>query len=131
MATNRRIRRKRHRAALPDVLYGVSVSYVWRMRLYEAGCGVELVVNERTLDDVPAYVLDSVRRHGLEYRAAWVPYGWTSGWEGYENCLMFRVAAAEFPNVAAFSANNPETIYPPDHPLRDSVEVVWPGAPAD
>jgi hypothetical protein len=119
VATNRRIRRKRHRAALADVLYGISVSYVWRMRLYEAGCGVELAVNARTLDDVPAWLLGMVRRHRLEYRAAWVPDSSTSGWEGYEGYLMFRVAAAEFPNVATFSANNPETIYPPGHPLRE------------
>jgi hypothetical protein len=117
MATNRRIRRKRHRAALAEILYAISVSYVWRMRLYEAGRGVELVLNARTLDDVPAAVLDTFRRHGLEYRAAWVPQSWTSGWEGYEHCLMFRVAAAEFPGIVAFSANNPDTIYPPGHPL--------------
>ena len=119
MATNRRIRRKRHRAALADVLYEISVSYVWRMRLYEAGCEVELTVNARTLGDAPAWLLGRFRRQRLEYRAAWVPYSWTSGWEGYEDCLMFRVAAAEFPDVAAFSANNPETIYPPGHPLRE------------
>lgn len=118
MATNRRIRRKRHRAALADVLYAVSVSYVWRTRLYEAGRGVAFVLNARTLDDVPAAVLGRVRRHGLEYWAAWVPHSWTPGWEGYEHCLMFRVAAAEFPGIAAVSANNPDTIYPPGYPLR-------------
>lgn len=118
MATNRRIRRKRHRAALADVLYALSVSYVWRTRLYEAGRGVEFVLNARTLDDAPAAVLGRVRRHRLEYRAAWVPHSWTPGWEGYEHCLMFRVVAAEFPGIAAVSANNPDTIYPPGHPLQ-------------
>lgn len=129
MATNRRIRRKRHRAALADVLYGISVSCVWRTRLYEAGRGVELALNAQTLDDVPACLLGTVRRHRLAYRAAWVPHSWTSGWKGYEDCLMFRVAAAEFPDVAAFSANNPRrSTRPATH--YANLEAVGPGAPA-
>ena len=77
MAINRRIRRKLHRQALTDVLFGASVSYVWRARLYEA----ELLVDTSTLDDVPSSVHDAVRRGHLRYRAARVPHEWTRGWQ--------------------------------------------------
>ena len=111
MATSRRVRRKLHRQCLTDVLYGVSVSYVWRARLYEAGLGVELPVDASSLDDVPVPVRDAVRRWGLRYRAARVPHEWTRGWQGYEAYVMFRLRADEFPDVVGFSANNPATIY--------------------
>ena len=120
MATNRRIRRKLHRQALTDVLFGASVSYVWRARLYEAGVGVELLVDASTLDDVPSSVHDAVRRGHLRYRAARVPHEWTRGWAGYDAYVMFRLRAEEFPDVVGFSANNPATIYgrPRQSPAR-------------
>src|SRR5689334_20429521 len=114
MATARRIRRKQHRLALTDVLAGISLSYPWRARLYEAGVGVEFVVDAHVLDaDVPLAVRRAVARQRLRYRAAWVPHAWTSGFEEYADpeYVMFRVAAIEFPEVVAYSANSRATIY--------------------
>ena len=119
MATRRRVRRKLHRRSLIDVLFGLSTSYVWRARIYEAGLGAELLVDGSTLDDLPAPVLAAVRRGRLRYRAAWVPHAWTRGWQGYEDQIMFRLRAEEFPEVEAFSANNPEAIYGQPQRMRD------------
>jgi len=111
MATSRRIRRKLHRQVLTDVLFGVSVAYVWRARLYDACVGADLLVDASTLDDVPSSVHDAVRRGHFRYRAARVPHEWTHGWQGYEAYVMSRLRAEEFPDVVGFSANNPATIY--------------------
>ena len=119
MATNRRIRRKLHRQALTDVLFGASVSYVWRARLYEAGVGVELLVDASTLDDVPrasttpcAADTSDTEPHGC--------HEWTRGWQAMTRTVMFRLRAEEFPDVVGFSANNPATIYgrPRQSPAR-------------
>lgn len=119
MATSRRVRRKLHRQSLIDVLFGLSISYIWRARIYEAGLGVELLVDSSTLDDLPTAVLAAVRRGRLRYRASWVPHEWTSGWQGYEDQVMFRLRAEEFPELEAFSANNPEAIYGRPSLMRD------------
>jgi hypothetical protein len=111
MATSRRVRRKLHRQSLIDVLYGLSVSYIWRARFHEAGLGVELLVDATTLDDVPPAVNHAVRQGHLRYRAARAPHEWTHGWRGYEGYVMFRLRAEEFPGIVAFSANNPATIH--------------------
>ena len=119
MGQFRRISKKRHRAHLVDVLFAVSTSYVWRARLVEAGMGRELVVDAATLGDVPAELRRAARRWRLRYVAAWIPHEWTRGWRGYEDMYMFRVRAAEFPEVADYSANNPGTIYARPHLLAD------------
>jgi hypothetical protein len=111
VATSRRVRRKLHRQALTDVLYGLRVSYVWRARLYEAGAGVELLVDPSILDDVPPPVQAAVRRGRLRYRTSRVPHEWTRGWGGCEAYVMFRLRAEEFPDIVGFSATNPATIY--------------------
>ena len=111
MGQSRRISKKRHREYLIDVLAGVSLSYVWRARLYEAGIGREFVLTAQTFDDVPTETRALMRRYGLRYRAAWVPHAWTKGWADKADMIMFRVQAAEFPELVEFSANNPATIY--------------------
>lgn len=98
-----------------DVLYGISASYAWRARLYQAGVGTEFVLDARKLDDLPEEVRADVRRYGLRYAAAWVPHEWTRGWAGYEGHIMFRVRPLGFPELAEYSANNPETIYGRPH----------------
>lgn len=114
MASCRRIRRKQHRQALTDVLAAVSLSYPWRARLFEGGLGVEHPVDATSLDgEVPAAVRRAVARRRLRFRAAWVPHAWTRGFEEFPEpeYLMFRVAAVEFPQVVAYSANSRAAIY--------------------
>jgi hypothetical protein len=111
MARNRRISKKLHHRCLDEVLYAISVSHVWRARLYEAGVGREFSIDGEALDDVPPSVARTVKRYALRYVASWVPHTWTRGWEGHEDRIMFRLRAAEFPQIVAFSANNPWTIY--------------------
>jgi hypothetical protein len=108
---SRRISKKRHREFLIDVLAAISLSYVWRARLYEAGIGHEFLLTAETLDDVPPETRALVRRYNLKYRGAWVPHAWTHGWEDTPGMIMFRVQAVAFPELVEFSANNPAAIY--------------------
>ena len=111
MGQSRRISKKRHREYLVDVLAGISLSYVWRARLYEAGMGHEFLLTAETLDDVPPATRAVLRRYNLKDRAAWVPHAWTRGWDETPDMVMFRVQAVEFPALVEFSANNPAAIY--------------------
>jgi len=111
MRRNRRISKKLHTRCLDEVLCAISLSHVWRARLYEAGPGREFAIDSETLDDVSPCVARSMRRYALRYTAAWVPHSWTRGWEGYETRMMFRLRATDFPQIVGFSANNPWTIY--------------------
>jgi hypothetical protein len=111
MGQNRRISKKRHREYLVDVLADISMSHVWRARLYEAGIGQEFLLTGETLDAVPPETRAVLRRYNLKYRAAWVPHAWTRGWDDAPSMIMFRVQAVAFPEVVEFSANNPDAIY--------------------
>ncbi len=51
-----------------------------------------------------------LRRYRLAYTVSTVPHIQTVGWEGYEDCVVFRFQAADFPDLVAYSANNPDSI---------------------
>lgn len=103
-----RIRKKLHKRYLIDVVSDISQSPWWRQRLFAAEVGQQLAIANPTNEEIPAFLQKILRRYRLSYQVAKVPHSQTKGWFGYEDCVMFRFEATEFPTVHDFSANNPK-----------------------
>jgi hypothetical protein len=108
---NRRIRKKLHRRFLCDVVCDASQSSAWRRRLFDEPSAT-LEIGPRHSEGLPARLARAIRRHDLHYTVRVVDGAHAPGWREYadDGCVLFRFEAREFPEVHAFSANNPAVV---------------------
>jgi len=105
----KRLIKKMHKRYLEDIVYEVSVSPVWRKTLYSNNQQV-CVINQHIID-LPEYLKKQVITYQLKYYVSVVSHDEAKGWEDWDATqIYFKFEAAEFPEIQAFSANNPEVI---------------------
>lgn len=108
---NRRIDRKLHRVYLGRGIIDISQVDTWRRRLFEARLLESFLIDHRRCEGLDVYAretVDALRRYNLRYLVARVPAEWTpfevADWHGFE---IFRFQALRYPDIVAYSANNP------------------------
>jgi hypothetical protein len=112
MPMKKRLRKQFHKRYLSDVIYDVSQASFWRKILFEHEEHLPFALTDLALRGTSHFpsTLHLVRRYQLKYQVSKVPHSQTQGRQGYEDCVMFRFQATEFPEIYGFSANNPEVI---------------------
>ena len=109
----RRIKKKLYREHLNDVALDVSQSSAWRRKLFDSDYGVAFRLDYESLDGVPVFQKEELKKHGLAYRVFKVPHVYDRK-HGYDAeldgpCVVaFRFESTEFPQVRTYSWNNPE-----------------------
>ncbi|WP_139996203.1 hypothetical protein [Paenibacillus paridis] len=104
----RRQRKKQHLKHLADIVYEVSVSSMWRARLFQTHLGKKIIIDITSVDGLNDYFEKQLRRKNLKYFVSVVSHSETRGWEDLDSSLIyFKFEAVEFLNLASYSANNP------------------------
>ena len=108
----RRLRKKRHRRYLVDVVSDVSQRSHWRTALFASAEGVTYPIDARHHEALPLRLVHAIRRYGLSYRVCVVARARAAEWGEYAEAgfVLFRFEACEFPEVYAISANNPDVV---------------------
>lgn len=108
---NQRLNRKLHKWFLGLGVIDASQDSGWRRRLFAAPIHELFVIDNRHTDGIPRFVARGVRRYGLSYTVCRVAQSETMftepDWQGY---MFFRFQARQFPDIHAFSANNPDVV---------------------
>lgn len=105
----KRIRKKLHKNYLDDVVDLSELSF-WRKLLFNAEFGEKFSIDSKTTEGIPEEIQKILRRYRLSYYISKVPHEQTAEWRGWEDFVLFKVEAIEFPNVCSVCANNPEII---------------------
>jgi hypothetical protein len=90
----KRIRKKLHKRYIHDVVYEVSVSDVWRERLFKTKYGW---VGRETADQLPPYLARVIHQYNLKYKVLV---------EQEEEVWLFVFQSAEFNDVHEVSWNS-------------------------
>lgn len=82
----------------------------WRKLLFEAEFGEKFAIDSKTMEGIPEELQKLLRRYQLSYYISKVPHEQAIEWRGWEDFVLFKVEASEFPSVGVVCANNPEII---------------------
>lgn len=109
---NKRIRRKVHKKCMFDVIYDISISHLWRKKLFESKEGEKFQVDR--LSSFPEPGLKRLHRilcrYNLKYYVSKVPDQEGPKWDWTEKGFVyFKFQSVEFPEIFDFSSNNPDS----------------------
>lgn len=100
---NRRLRKKNHKKYLEDVTLEVSISKIWRNRLFESDYEEGYLLSIENKNDIPKYLTKIFNMYKLKYVISKVK----SCHEYFdEGLVIFKVNSKEFPNLVRYSGNN-------------------------
>ena len=103
--------RRLHRRYLDLGVIDASQVPAWRCKLFAAPLHREFSIDSNNTVGLSEAVALGIRRHALEYVVSRVPQAETTfdepGWEG---CEFFCFRARRYPDIASYSANNPEVL---------------------
>jgi hypothetical protein len=105
----KRLRKKIHRNYLDEVVELSQLSF-WRKLLFEAKFGEKFAIDSKTTEGIPEELQKLLRRYQLSYYISKVPHEQATEWRGWEDFVLFKVEASEFPSVCSVCANNPEIV---------------------
>jgi hypothetical protein len=95
----RRQRKKQHLKHLADIVYDVSVTSMWRARLFQTRLGKKLIIDKTSVNGFSEYFIKQVRRKNLKYYVSVVPHSEAKGWED-PSLIYYKFEAVEFPELA-------------------------------
>lgn len=100
---NRRLRKKIHKKYLEDVTLEVSMSKIWRNRLFESDYEEGYLLSIENKNDIPQYLAKIFNMYNLKYIVTKVK----SCPEYFdEGLVVFKVNSKDFPNLVRYSGNN-------------------------
>jgi hypothetical protein len=104
----KRLRRKKHKAFLPDVLHDVSVSNTPAQVLVDAS-GQDVLLTAATMQKILPSLARDLARWNLRFAARTVASGFKPGlfFDDSRN-IIFEFRAVEFPKIKNWSGNNPD-----------------------
>lgn len=99
----KRLRKKLHKKYLYDVIYEISVSSYWREKIINLSPVESLVLNKKTVDYVPTYLSNVIRKYSLSYMISRLAHP--------NGQIIFIFMAEAFPDqVYGCSYNNPNVV---------------------
>jgi hypothetical protein len=104
----KRLRRKKHKEFLPDVLHDVSVRNTSAQVLVDAS-GRDVLLTPSTLQTMLPSLARDLARWNLRFAARTIPSGFKPGLffdDGRD--IIFEFRAVEFPKIKNWSGNNPD-----------------------
>lgn len=105
----KRLSKKLHKKFLEDVVYEISLSSLWRKRLFEGGSGNVYLISCANQDELPQYIRYSINRYKLCY-IVFVTDEMLDSSIYYDGGVFFKFEAVRFNEITGFSFNNPEVI---------------------
>ena len=101
-----RIEKKLHKKFLMDVVYQISLSSLWRKRLFEAEAGTKFLISAEIISELPKYVKNAIVKYKLRYLVAKIEGQIPEKDFYYDGGVYFKFEAAKFPTMAEYSFNN-------------------------
>lgn len=116
---NNRIRKKIYKRYLSSLVGDISVSSIWRQKLFNADYFAWYKLDYTSLINTPVFEKEALRRYNLIYQVAKIPpneetekiklqFGKAFGTGKCEVVFLFR--SSEYHNIYAYSWNNAEYI---------------------
>ena len=102
-------REQAHQQYLEYVVEAISTFAEWREKLFKSNFGTKFTINGDKDSKLPAHLQAIIKKHNLGFIVSKVQFAEVKGWDGYEYCTFFKVDSSDFPEIHAFSANNPLT----------------------
>ncbi|MDB5335268.1 MAG: hypothetical protein JWN70_887 [Planctomycetaceae bacterium] len=108
---NKRIDRKLHRRYLDLGVVDASQVSGWRRRLFAAPMHQKFVIDSRNMAGMPTSVARAIKRFGLSYSVCRVSQAESTFIEpDWDGLMFFQFQARRYPDIVAFSANDPDVI---------------------
>ena len=99
-------RKQIYMECIDDVALEISISRVWRKRIFALKPGEVLRLSFRDAD-IPEYVKDIITQNELTFEIRSVH---SDEQQFDEGLTVFRFSSQEYPDVVSFSGNNPSVI---------------------
>jgi hypothetical protein len=107
----KRLRKKLHKIHLIDVVYNVSVSPIWREKLFKSVLYKKYIIDKKRNEGTSNRLKKILVNANLRYYVSIIPHEEAYGWHDWKSShIYFKFESVEFPNIKDFSANNPEVI---------------------
>jgi len=106
MYLKKRISKKLHKKILNDVVYEISLSSLWRKRLFEDNDETEFFINCRNLCELPMFI----RKQISKYKLCYFVYKEDLENEHEYKLKRFVFVATKHPMIFSDSLNNPDVI---------------------
>ncbi|MBP0726134.1 hypothetical protein J5Y03_13205 [Bacillus sp. RG28] len=107
----KRHRKKLHKNHLIDLVYSVSVSKIWREKLFNSVRYKKYIIDKSQYEGISHQLKKIIINSNLRYFVSIIPQHEAYGWEDWDSSqIYFKFESIEFPNLVDFSANNPEVI---------------------
>lgn len=98
-------RRNIYSNCINDIAIEISLSSIWRKRIFDLKKNEMLQLSSKDKDIIPEYIRDIILDNDLRFYIQIVD----SCEEQFdEGLVIFRFCSAEFSEIAAYSGNNPE-----------------------
>ncbi|WP_010243301.1 hypothetical protein [Acetivibrio cellulolyticus] len=101
---NKRLSKKLHKKYIEDVVYEISLSSLWRKRLFE-GIGREYTISVSNFSEIPKYIKYPIGRYKLSYKV-FMTNEMLDDNIYYDGGVFFKFEAVKFKEIADFSFNN-------------------------
>jgi hypothetical protein len=100
----KRLRKKIIKREICVVVYGISINGFWRKCLFDSPINKKFPINLEISNILPEEILCLLRRYNLNFTVCRA--GQTSG----ISSEIFEFQSVEFPEIVAYSENNPDVI---------------------
>lgn len=99
----KKYKKKIYQAIIEDVALEISLSALWRKRLFDAQYEEEFIISYSNSDELPKYVKNAIVDHKLEFGVMKV-----KNCPEYfdEGLVIFKFYPLEYPKLKRFSGNN-------------------------
>lgn len=106
---NKRIKRKLHKKYIIDIAYYISLSPLWRKRLFDSKYGEKFTISYQNLYELPQYVKKTIARYKLNYFVYKTEEILDEDFY-YEGGVFFKFESVKFKGITNYSFNNTEVI---------------------
>lgn len=106
---NKRIGKKLHKKYLVDIVFDISLSPLWRKRLFESNYGDKFIIGYQNLNEIPQYVKKPIARYKLKYFV----YKTEEILDEdiyYEGGIFFKFESVKLKGIMNYSFNNTDVI---------------------
>ncbi len=106
---NKRQKKKLHKKFLNDVVYAISVSSVWRKRLFVSGYQEKIIIARNDINELPQHIKYPVFRYNLRY-CVYKTDRILDDSIYYDGGVFFLFQSIKFEEIFAYSCNNTDVI---------------------
>ena len=106
---NKRISKKLHKKYLNDGIYDVSLSPLWRKKLFDSNYGEKFIISFYNINEIPKYIKQPISKYRLKYFVYKTEEMLNQDFY-YEGGVFFMFEAMKFKDISNYSFNNVKVI---------------------